>query len=135
MPETIFFWFQPEDPNFVYILASYWNHLHSILYGYPDNAPFSAHLPYEFCLNPQEPRPITWGNLKMMVWRKGEGVKAEQDLGRYPIQYLFPAIEKQTGAIYLPLLADMQGDGSGIFRLLVFRRNDWSPEIYELGGE
>jgi hypothetical protein len=68
----------------------------------------------------------------MMVWRKGKGVKAERDLGRYPIQYLFPAIEKQTGAIYLPLMADMQGDGSGIFKLFVFMRNDSSPEIYEL---
>jgi hypothetical protein len=71
----------------------------------------------------------------MMVWRKGEGIVAERDLGRYPIQYLFPAIEKQTGAIYLPLMADMRGDGSGIFQLLVFRRNDWSPDIYDLGGE
>jgi hypothetical protein len=32
-------------------------------------------------------------------------------------------------------LADMQGDGSGVFQLLVFRRNDWSPDIYDLGGE
>jgi hypothetical protein len=135
MPETILFWFQPEDPNFAYILASYWSHLQSVLYGYPDLASTNAYLPYEFCLNPKDPRPITWGNLKMMVWRKGEGVKAERDLGRYPIQYLFPAIEKQTGAIYLPLMADMQGDGSGIFQLLVFRRNDWSPDIYDLGGE
>jgi len=135
MPETILFWFQPEDPNFAYILASYWSHLQSVLYGYPDLASIQAHLPYEFCLNPKDPRPITWGNLKMMVWRKGEGVVAERDLGRYPIQYLFPAIEKQTGAIYLPLLADMQGDGSGVFQLLVFKRNDWSPDIYDFGGE
>jgi hypothetical protein len=132
MPETILFWFQPEDPNFVYILNSYLSHLQSVLYRYPDGASINAHLPYEFCLNPQDPRPITWGNLKMMVWQKGKGVVAERDLGRYPIQYLFPAIEKQTGAIYLPLMADMRGDGSGIFKLLVFKRNDWSPEIYEL---
>jgi len=135
IPETILFWFKPEDPNFSYILKSYLSHLQSVLYRYPDGAPQYAHLPYEFCLNPKDPTPISWGNLKMMVWRKGRGVVAKRDLGRYPIQYLFPAIEKQTGAIYLPLMADMQGDGSGIFKLLVFRRNDWSPEIYGLGDE
>ncbi|MGC8843147.1 MAG: hypothetical protein ACP5QS_04355, partial [bacterium] len=132
MPETILFWFQPEDPNFYYIMENYLSHLVSVLYKYPDGASVNAHLPIEFCLNPQDPRPLVWGNLKMMVWRKGQGVVAEKDFGRYPIQYLFPAIENTSGAVYLPLLSDMQGDGSGIFQLFLFRRNDWSPDIYSL---
>jgi len=133
MPEAILFWFEPEDEKFwglYYDFATLY--FYALFYGGAQPIAFQ-HLP--FWLAPQDPRPITWGNLKMMVWRKGEGVVAERDLGRYPIQYLFPAIEKQTGAIYLPLMADMQGDGSGIFQLLVFRRNDWSPDIYDLGGE
>ncbi|MBC7330310.1 hypothetical protein H5T88_08140 [bacterium] len=135
MPETILFWFQPEDPNFSYILSTYWNHLLTVLDHYPIGAPLNGYVPWEFYLAPKDPRPITWGKLKMLVWRKGEGVVAERDLGRYPIQYLLPAIEKQTGAVYLPLMADMRGDGSGIFKLFIFRRNDWSPDIYDLGGE
>jgi hypothetical protein len=133
MPEAILFWFEPEDEKFwglYYDFATLY--FYALFYGGASLIDFQ-HLP--FWLAPQDPRPIIWGNLKMLVWRKGTGVVAERDLGRYPIQYLFPAIEKQTGAIYLPLLADMQGDGSGIFQLLVFRRNDWSPDIYDLGGE
>lgn len=126
MPEAILFWFTPEDPNFPYIFNAYFHHLFSLLVRYPYVFPS---LPWEFCLNPQDPRPITWGNLNLLVWRKGKGVITRKNLGRYPIQYLFPAIEKQTGYVYLPLLWDMGDDGEGRFRLLIFRRNDWHMEV------
>lgn len=131
MPEVILFWFTPEDPKFPYIFDAYLSHLYSVLVGYPYLR--NAYLPWEFCLTPQDPRPISWGDLKMLVWRKGRGVVARKNWGRYPIQYLFPAIDQGTGYVYLPLMSDMEGDGGGKFKLFVFKRNDWSGEVYELG--
>lgn len=129
MPEAILFWFTPEDPNFPHIFNAYTQLLYAILSRYPNGRPT---LPWQFCLNPRNPRPLTWGNLNLLVWREEEGVVARCDLGRYPIQYLFPAIEKQTGFVYLPLLWDMGEDGEGRFKLLVFKQNDWTAEVYEL---
>lgn len=132
MPSAILFWFVPEDPNFPYIFNSYCDHLYSILKGYPSKAPYQAYPPYEFCLAPQDPRPLLWGKLKMLVWRKGKGISARRNLGKYPIQYLFPSIEPGTGYLYLPLLSNMEEGGEGLFTLLSFKRNDWSAEVYNL---
>lgn len=126
MAEVLLFWWQPEEPRFSLILFAYARHLSSLCFNYS-----SPYIPWEFWLSPLDPRPILRGRLRMLVWRKGK-LRAEKDLGRFPIQYLFPAIEKRTGVVYLPLMMDMGDDGEGKFRLFVFQRNDWTPEIYDL---
>ncbi len=132
MPEVILFWFTPDDLYWEYIFHSYLAHLYSVLIGYPEMSKRGAQVPQEFCLNPQDPHPLLWGTLKMMVWRKGEGVKAVKSLGKYPIQYLFPAIDKRTGEVFLPLLTDMEDDGTGKFQIFHFKRNDWQGEAEDL---
>lgn len=129
MPEAILFWFTPEDPNFPHIFNAYLQHLYSVLVNYPNSKPT---FPWEFCLNPRSPLPIVWGELKLLIWRRGKGVVREKSLGRYPIQYLFPAIEKHTGYVYLPILEAMEEDGKGRFKLLIFKRNDWDMEVRDL---
>lgn len=128
-PDLLLFWFEPEDKNFLYVFDAFLQHLLSILVNYPHSQP---PLPWEFSLNPQDPTPIIWGKLHLLVWRKGKGVVANKNLGRYPIQYLFPAVERQTGFVYLPILWDMNEDGSGKFKLIKFRRNDWDGEVEDL---
>ncbi len=127
MEETIIFWWKPRDLRFFLILQAFYKHFQAI--GWEIGDPY---IPWEFWLSPQDPRPFTWGYLKMLVWRRYQGIVAERDLGCFPIQFIFPAIEKSTGYIYLPLMVNMNDDGSGQFKLFVFKKNDWSPEEYPL---